>query len=132
MKRTLLSAMLSCAALSAAAAAAQTRQPADPCRDPQSQAEMNMCAAKRFKAADAELNRVYNRLVSKLGDDAGQLAKLKAAETSWLKYRDDNCDYEDSFFEGGSMRPLIYSSCMERMTKARTAELRGQIKEMEQ
>jgi uncharacterized protein YecT (DUF1311 family) len=131
MKRTLLAAMLSCAALSAVAAA-QTRQADDPCRDPQSQAEMNMCAAKRFKAADAELNRVYNRLVSKLGDDAGQLVKLKTAETSWLKYRDDNCDYEDSFFEGGSMRPLIHSSCMERMTKARTTELRGQIKEFEQ
>lgn len=123
--------MLSCAALSAAGAA-QTRQAGDPCRDPQSQAEMNMCAAKRFKAADAELNRVYNRLVSKLGDDAARLARLKTAEVSWLKYRDDNCEYEASAFEGGSMKPLIYSSCLERMTKARAAELRGQIKEMEQ
>ena len=130
MKRRLLAALLSCAALSAAASA-QRRDANDPCRDPQSQAEMNMCAAKRFRAADAELNKVYNRLVSKLGDAAGQLAKLKAAEVSWLKYRDDNCDYEASFFEGGSMKPLIYSSCMERMTKARTAELRGQIKELD-
>lgn len=131
MKRRLLATLLSCAALSAAASA-QRRDANDPCRDPQSQAEMNMCAAKRFKAADAELNKVYNQLVSKLGDDAGQLAKLKAAEVSWLKYRDDNCDYEASFFDGGSMKPLIYSSCMGRMTKARTAELRGQIKEFEQ
>ena len=93
---------------------------------------MNMCAAKKFKAADAGLNRVYNRLVSKLGDDADRLARLRTAEVSWLKYRDDNCEYEASAFEGGSMKPLIYSSCLERMTKARTAELRGQIKEMEQ
>ncbi|HEV7892822.1 MAG TPA: lysozyme inhibitor LprI family protein [Pyrinomonadaceae bacterium] len=131
MKRILLTLLLSCAALSAEVPA-QKPEANDPCRDPQSQAEMNMCAAKRFKAADAELNRVYNRLVSKLGDDAGSLARLKTAETSWLKYRDDNCDYEADFFEGGSMKPLIYSSCMERMTKARTAELRGQIKEFDQ
>lgn len=131
MKRKLLALVLSSAALSAAASA-QRRAADDPCRDPQSQAEMNMCAAKRFKAADAELNRVYNRLVSMLGGNSDSLARLKAAEVSWLKYRDDNCDYEADFFEGGSMRPLIYSSCLERMTKSRTAELRGQLKEMNQ
>lgn len=131
MKRTLLAFTLSCAAL-LNVAHAQRRGVKDPCSDPQSQAEMNMCAAKKFKAADAELNRVYNRLVSKLGDDAGRLARLKTAEVSWLKYRDDNCEYEASAFEGGSMKPLIYSSCLERMTKGRTAELHGQIKEMEQ
>jgi uncharacterized protein YecT (DUF1311 family) len=131
MKRKLLALILSSAALSAAASA-QRRAADDPCRDPQSQAEMNMCAAKRFKAADAELNRVYNRLVSMLGGNSDNLARLKAAEVSWLKYRDDNCDYEADFFEGGSMRPLIYSSCLERMTKSRTAELRGQLKEMNQ
>lgn len=124
--------MLSCAALSAAADAAQRRKAKDPCDDAQSQAEMNMCAAAKFKAADAELNRVYNRLVSKLGEDSTQRERLKAAETAWLKYRDDNCEYESSFYEGGSIRPLIHSSCLERMTKARTAELRGQIEELEQ
>ena len=126
MKRILLALLLSCAALSAAASA-QRRAPDDPCRDPQSQAEMNLCASTRFKAADAELDRVYNRLMTKVGGDA----KLKAAEVSWLKYRDDNCDYEASQYEGGSIKPLIYSSCLERMTKARTAELRGQLKEFD-
>ncbi len=100
------------------------------CTDPQTQYEMNVCADRKFKAADAELNKVYNSLASKLEDAAR--AKLKAVEVSWLKYRDDNCDYESSLYEGGSMKPLIYSSCMERMTKARTAELRGQIEEREQ
>ena len=100
------------------------------CSDPQTQYEMNVCADRKYKAADAELNRVYNRLASMLEDKAR--AKLKATEVSWLKYRDDNCDYESSLYEGGSIRPLIYSSCMERMTKARTAELREQIEEREQ
>ena len=100
------------------------------CSDPQTQYEMNVCADRKFKAADAELNRVYNLLASKLEEKAR--AKLKATEVSWLKYRDDNCDYESSLYEGGSMRPAVYSSCMERMTKARAAELRGQIEEREQ
>jgi uncharacterized protein YecT (DUF1311 family) len=116
-----------CALLPAAAPQGAAAQ--DPCSDPQTQAEMNICADKRFKAADAELNRAYNQLARKL--EAEARAKLKAAEVSWLKYRDDNCDYEASAFEGGSMQPLIYSSSMERMTKARTAELRGQLKELD-
>src|SRR4051812_36609636 len=103
MKRVLLALLLACAALSATASA-QRRGATDPCADPQSQAEMNMCAAKKFKAADAELNRVYNRLTSKLESEgnASQLARLKAAEVSWLKYRDDNCAYEAAVYEGGS------------------------------
>ena len=129
MKRILPALLLSCVAFSASAPA-QRRAAKDPCRDPQSQAEMNMCAAKKFKAADAELNKVYNRLASML--EGGNLARLKAAEVSWLKYRDDDCGYEAGLFEGGSMRPLILSSCMERVTKARTAELRGQINEQNQ
>jgi len=129
MKRIVLALLFSCAA---APAPAQRRAAENPCRDPQSQAEMNLCAREKFKAADAELNRVYNRLVSKLADNESQREKLKAAETAWLKYRDDNCEYEASFFDGGSMRPLILSSCFERMTKARTAELRGQIEELNQ
>ena len=128
MKR-IVHAILLCLALLAAAPAQKPAQ-GDPCDDAQSQSEMNICADKKFKAADAALNRVYGQLGSKL--EAGARAKLKAAEVSWLKYRDDNCGYEAAQFEGGSMRPLIYSSCLERMTKARTAELRGQLKELEQ
>ena len=127
--KIIVSATLLALALLATAPAQKPAQ-RDPCDDAQSQSEMNICADKRFKAADAVLNRVYNQLAAKLEADAR--AKLKAAEVSWLKYRDDNCEYEAAGFEGGSMQPLIRSSCYERMTKARTDELRGQLKELEQ
>jgi uncharacterized protein YecT (DUF1311 family) len=115
--------------LAAAPAQKQTQQ--DPCKGEgaETQSAMNMCAAKKFKEADAVLNRVYNELASKLEADAR--ARLKTAEVSWLKYRDDNCEYEAAPFEGGSMQPLIRSSCYERMTKARTEELRGQLKDLD-
>ncbi len=128
MKRIVSALLLSLTLL--AAAPAQKRAQNDPCDDAQSQSEMNMCADKRFKAADAVLNRVYNELASKLDTDAR--ARLKTAEVSWLKYRDDNCEYEAAPFEGGTIQPLIYATCLERMTKARTAELRLQLRELEQ
>ncbi len=127
MKRLFIAVLLFMALL--AAASAQKNAPQVSCSDPQTQYEMNVCADRKFKAADAELNRVYNRLAAK--QDEGARAKLKATEASWLRYRDDNCDYEASLYEGGSMKPAIYSSCMERMTRARTAELREQIKEQD-
>jgi uncharacterized protein YecT (DUF1311 family) len=128
--KIIVSAILLTFALLAAAPAQKPAQ-RDPCGDDaQSQSEMNICADKKFKAADAALNRVYGQLAAKLEADAR--ARLKTAEVSWLKYRDDNCDYESASFEGGSMRPLIRSSCLERMTKARTEELRGQFKELDQ
>ena len=127
MKKIALALFLSCVAL-LMGVSAQKRAAKNPCDDAKTQLDMNFCADKKFQAADAELNRVYKQLMAKAENDP----KLKAAEVSWLKYRDDNCDYESALYEGGSMRPLIYSSCMERMTKARTDELREQIKEREQ
>lgn len=130
MKRLAAAFLLALWLLPAAPASAQKPAERNPCDDPQAQSEMNICADNWFKAADAELNKAYGLLAAKL--DAEMKAKLKAAEVSWLKYRDDNCDYEASAFEGGSMQPLIRSSCLGRMTKARTAELLEQLKELDQ
>jgi uncharacterized protein YecT (DUF1311 family) len=127
MKR-IVTAILLAAAVSASAHA-QKREAQSPCEDAQTQAELNMCADRKFRDADAALNRVYGELSSKL--EANYRAKLKAAEVSWLKYRDDNCDYETAVYEGGSMRPMVYAFCLERMTKARTAELREQLTEID-
>lgn len=130
MKKIAATILLASALFSAAAAPAQKTAEENPCDDAKTQLDMNVCADRQFKAADAALNRAYNQLASKL--EAAARAKLKTAEVSWLKYRDDNCDYETASYEGGSMRPMVYSFCLERMTKARTAELRAQIAELEQ
>lgn len=108
-------------------ASAQKHTVKSPCYDSHTQLEMNECADRQFQAADTELNRIYKQVVAKAENDP----KLKVAEVSWLKYRDDNCAYEASMYEGGSMQPMVYSFCLERMTKARTAELRDQLKEFD-
>jgi uncharacterized protein YecT (DUF1311 family) len=126
MKKIATALFLSCVAL-LINVSAQKRAAKNPCDDAHTQLDMNICADKQFQAADAELNRVYKQIMSKAENDP----KLKAAEVSWLKYRDDNCAYEASMYEGGSMQPMVYSFCLERMTKARAAELRGQLKEFD-
>lgn len=106
---------------------AQKPKKTDPCANPQSQAEMNQCAANDYIAADTVLNQVYQKLVAKLDED--EKAQLKEAQNAWLKYRDTNCDFVADQFKGGTMRPMIYAGCLADVTKKRTSELRTQIED---
>ena len=111
-------------------ALAQGTKKADPCANASSQAEMNDCAGKEYKAADAALNQVYRQLVAMLDDEEN--AQLKEAQTAWLKYRDLNCDFVADQYKGGTIRPMIHGLCLADVTKNRTAELRNQIKDRNQ
>ncbi len=132
MKRLVLFTLLSLACLlpPSGAAGQKQKQEERPCNVHGTQAEATECAHKEFKAADAKLNAVYKQLSEKLDEAARE--KLKSAELAWLNYRNANCDYEDAFYTGGTMRPMITAFCMARMTRARTAELLQQVKDLDQ
>ncbi|HYH84359.1 MAG TPA: lysozyme inhibitor LprI family protein, partial [Pyrinomonadaceae bacterium] len=78
----------------AASDAQKAQKQQNPCEDAATQAEMNQCARKEHEAADAELNKVYNRFAAMLDDE--QRAQLKGAELAWIKYRDATCEFEGS------------------------------------
>ena len=105
----------------------QGTKKADPCAKAQSQADMNDCWGREYKAADATLNQVYRQLLAMLDDE--EKSQLKEVETAWLKYRDANCEFVADQYKGGTMRPMVYAICLGDMTRNRTAELRTQIKE---
>ena len=102
-----------------------TKKP--PCSDATTQAEMNICAGKEYKAADATLNRVYQQLVAMLEPE--EKSQLKEAQTAWIKYRDANCEFVADQYKGGSIRPMIYGLCLADVTRNRTSELKDQIKD---
>jgi uncharacterized protein YecT (DUF1311 family) len=97
----------------------------DRCESPQTQAEMNVCAAQEFRRTDARLNTVYQKLVKTL--DANRRVKLRAAQRAWLAYRDAQCDFEASASEGGSMQPLELASCKSNATKERIAQFQQEL-----
>ena len=108
---------------------AQKKKP-DPCASAQSQAEMNICAGKEYKSADAELNQVYQKLSSILNDE--EKSQLKETENAWIRYRDLNCEFVADQYKGGSIRPMIHGLCLADVTRNRTTELRNQIKDRNQ
>ena len=124
MRRIALCALLLPLLLPVVTAKTQKERQIQPCEERGSQAEASGCAHQEYKAADAELNKAYNRLAGIL--DAEEKALLKEAELGWIKYRDSNCAFESSQYAGGTMRPIIESFCLTRVTKARTAELKEQ------
>ena len=117
------------AVLALAGACAWTLVPnaarADDCANATTQFDLNQCAEQDWEAADAELNKVYRKLMDQSGPEDKE--GLRKAERDWIKYRDDSCASETSGSEGGSIHPMEESNCMADKTRARIRELKQQL-----
>lgn len=90
------------------------------------QVEMNACAATAYSQADDALNAVYKQAAAAAkgqGDDGPAL--LLAAQRAWIAYRDAACAAEVAPYAGGSIQPLVQAQCLERLTRARSEDLRA-------
>jgi len=96
------------------------------CNNPQTQAAINECTKLSYQNADKKLNQAYQKLLSTLEKPRKQ--KLIAAQLAWIKFRDTNCEFERSRYEGGSIAPTIYFGCLENTTKLRTQQLQEYLK----
>ncbi len=93
----------------------------------QSQHEMNATARADFEKADAELNRIYKKVVATL--DAAGHEKLKTVQRAWVVWRDAEADFQaDQEARGGSMEPMIVSGVAADLTRARIKQLRQMLK----
>lgn len=112
-------------------------EPQIDCENAMTQRDMNVCAHKDYEEADAALNAqwVLTKEAAKDWDEGfktlNMIARseeaLLASQRAWLKYRDTQCDVEELGVQGGSMAPMVYSSCMAEMTRERTEELKSLV-----
>ncbi len=123
------------AANAAAAEVEDAGRDPDECHDPQTQQDMNYCAARDFASADAALNeqwaitvaamRELDREIDRQYDDQpGHYDTLLEAQRAWLRYRDAQCRSEGFYARGGSMQPMLEAFCRTYMTELRTQQLR--------
>ena len=91
---------------------------------------MNACAHISLQAADAELNREWNKLHARLKQAEAELgfegwfdATLEG-QRGWLAYRDGQCAAEGYEARGGTMEAMLVAYCKTRLTRARVKELR--------
>jgi uncharacterized protein YecT (DUF1311 family) len=90
-----------------------------------SQQSMNACFADGARNATNRMQQLIAELKTSLTADA--FTRLFAVQTKWLDYRDNQCKWQASFFEGGSMQPTVYWSCVESATWTRIDELKYQL-----
>jgi uncharacterized protein YecT (DUF1311 family) len=136
LKLALLPLLCGCVLLLDAPTSAQ--QPRPDCKEPQTQADMTICAGLDLADADTALNAQYQVTRKTLKErDAGVSTELKGgeealikAQRAWLSYRDAQCASVGFQARGGSMEPMRVSSCEADLTRKRTAELKALVNNM--
>ncbi len=97
------------------------------------QIALNMCAQQDWDKADAQLNQVYKLAVASMQEldsyqeqEAGRIGEssLREAQRAWVDFRDKACLAEAFTFHGGSAQPMVYGSCMARLTISRVEDLK--------
>lgn len=99
-------------------------QSAVDCANASDQATMNQCAGQAYKAADKELNTVYQQITGRLKNNPDSKKMLVTAQRAWIGFRDAECQFSASGVAGGSVYPLVYSQCLTAVTKARVEALK--------
>ncbi|MBD1850444.1 lysozyme inhibitor LprI family protein [Leptolyngbya sp. FACHB-711] len=95
------------------------------CSNPQTQQEMNQCAAQGYENADRELQAMYQQMQGQMSDNAR--SQLETAQKEWVEFRTAECHLEAKANEGGSMYPTVLYRCMERVTRDRMKQLQEQV-----
>ena len=91
---------------------------------------MNSCMAEYSRRAKSELDRYLaaarKRLGAEIKGDADAqatrdaLAGLNASQTAWQAYQKAECDAVYKWWRGGTIRGVMYESCVQGLTKSRT------------
>lgn len=87
----------------------------------QSQMELNAQAGDALKKSDARLNAVYTKLRGKISEAGKQ--RLQTAQQSWLRFRDQECEFETAGTAGGSIHSMMVAVCLTRLSDQRTSDL---------
>jgi uncharacterized protein YecT (DUF1311 family) len=92
---------------------------------------MNAAADAEFKAADTEMNRVYQQILEARKSDVEFTLKFKAAQRAWLVFREAQAQAlfpaTDKRRAYGSVYPVCRAQALTQLTIERTKQLRAWI-----
>ena len=91
------------------------------CKPDGLQQEMNACAVRDYRAADAKLNIRYAAVMQSLSVE--RRSALRVEQREWLRRRDPDCKAEAAPSEGGSIWPLEFYGCLEKSTVERIRKI---------
>jgi uncharacterized protein YecT (DUF1311 family) len=106
------------------------------CTDPNSQAEIYLCAKADADAAEREMETTYASASAALREQdqssadlgpqyVGAESRLARSQAAWAANRADFCAAHGIRVFGGSMQRTVMSSCLALLARSRTEELRS-------
>ncbi len=94
----------------------------------QAQTSTNQNICSRYKSTDAEMNKVYQQILSEYKQDSVFLQKMKTAQRAWLAFRDAHLDSlypaENKLRAYGSVNSDCRCLALEELTAKRISELK--------
>ena len=84
---------------------------------------MTACLDREATIWDDRLNDHYRALMAGLDDE--RKGKLKAQQKQWISLRDQTCEMEASFWDGGTGASSAATRCFMRETASRAITLNG-------
>jgi uncharacterized protein YecT (DUF1311 family) len=97
------------------------QQISEDCVEPISQADMNRCAGQNQTREETRLKSKLQQMAANLEPAARQ--RFEAAQQAWQSYRLKQCSFEVASYEGGSMAPMVYATCMADLAQQRNKDL---------
>lgn len=97
----------------------------------QSQLEMNVASGADLEAADAQLNRIYRKVLAKNADNATFCANLKEAQRAWLKFVDYHLKTVFPLNDGEDPRVVYGSIYPTEFANTKTALINQRIQQLE-
>jgi uncharacterized protein YecT (DUF1311 family) len=97
------------------------------------QTAMHVCANEEAQRVDAELNDIYQKLLSAVGNQAAAIEKIRAAERAWIAYRDAYIaamyPAKDKQTAYGSTFSMEVDLLRARLTREQTGALKDLLKQ---
>ena len=98
----------------------------------QTQAEMNEAAGKELTKADAQLNKLYKKVLDQRTDDPEFSEALKESQRAWLKFVDAQMKVLFHVKEGESPRQVYGSSYAAEYAASKTALIEARIEQLKE
>jgi uncharacterized protein YecT (DUF1311 family) len=125
MYRNLIATVVLAASILPLSSFANAQNPKINCSNAKTTVEMKYCSQQSYAAADKKLNQVYKQVQSTLKGEQKQL--LTSGQQAWIKFRDNNCDFEVYNNRGGTGYEIFRNGCLEGLTQERTKHLQNYL-----
>src|SRR4029453_2279184 len=77
---------------------------------------MNERAGSGLRQAEARMDAVYAKVLARISDVGKE--NLQAAQETWRRFRDQECEFEAMGTKGGSIHPMVVAECRRRADRS--------------